>query len=49
MTAYCHLSKPQIRCYEQVVRAMQRDLESTDDRTRARCRPAFPAALETGV
>ena len=34
MTAYCHLSRPQVRCYEQVVRAMERDLESADDRAR---------------
>ena len=34
MAAYCHLSKPQVKCYEQVVRAMERDLESADDRAR---------------
>ena len=34
MTGYCHLSKTQVKCYEQVVRAMERDLESADDRAR---------------
>lgn len=34
MAGYCHLTRPQVKLYEQVVRAMQRDLESTDDMAR---------------
>jgi SNF2 family DNA or RNA helicase len=34
MAGYCHLTRPQVKLYEQVVRAMQHDLESTDDMAR---------------